>query len=441
MNNMTTFRPEIDFPAIPEPKTVEATGIDFGQLLDLSLKTIYYAGRPSARLVSSRMGLAFSVVEELLTFLRRQEYVEIVGAGGSAETEYQYTLTSKGVAKTQEVLEANQYIGPAPVTFDQYVEVVQSQTVREQVVSLGVFEKALEGVVLSRDTRDRLGTAIASQSSLFLYGAPGNGKSTIAEAIGNMLGGPILVPYAIEVYGQIVRVFDPRVHHALNESIETQEDGGILGSGDDWAGLHDGRWVLSRRPLITVGGELTLAELELRYSPSAKFYVAPIQVRANGGVLVVDDFGRQLMRPEELLNRWMIPMDRNVDHLTFHTGETVEVPFDLLLVFATNLSPSSLGDEAFYRRIRHKVRVPDPTEEEFRLILQLTAERVGVPFDEDACNYLLRHHYTEQSRPLRGVHPRDILNLIRDIARFRDQAPALDPSWIDAACKSYFVTD
>jgi predicted ATPase with chaperone activity len=227
----------------------------------------------------------------------------------------------------------------------------------------------------------------------------------------------------------------------VNETAAAVDHDGILSAAEDRGNGRDRRWVLSRRPLITVGGELTLSELELRYSPTAKFYVAPTQVRANGGVLLVDDFGRQLMRPDELLNRWMIPMERNVDHLTFHTGETVEVPFDLLLVFATNLSPSSLGDEAFYRRIRHKVRVPDPTEDEFREILRQTAERAGVPYSEAAADYLLKRHYRGESRPLRGVHPRDIFNLIRDIARYRGQTPEFTPTWIDAACASYFVTD
>ena len=427
---------------IPEPQTVQETGLDFGLLLDLCLKTVYYAGRPSARQIGERMGLSFNVVEELLGFLRKQEYFEIVGTSGLGETEYQYALTAKGVAKTHEVLEASQYAGAAPVPFDQYIEVVKRQTVRAITVTQDVFEQALSRLVLSQPTRDQLGTAIASGASLFVYGEPGNGKSTIAEAIGNMLLDPILVPYAIEVHGQIVRVYDPRVHlPAIHAGPDSSSSNGILASTRRAATARDQRWARSRRPLITVGGELTLSELELRYSPTAKFYVAPIQVRANGGVLVVDDFGRQLMRPEELLNRWMIPMERQVDHLTFHTGETVEIPFDMLLVFATNLSPSRLGDEAFYRRIRHKVKIPDPTEEEFLDILRRAAEQSDVPLRQDGCDYLLNNYYRDGSRAMRGVHPRDLLALISDIARYRNQAPEFSPEWIDAACGSYFVTD
>jgi predicted ATPase with chaperone activity len=428
---------------IPEPQSVEETGLDFGLMLDLCLKTVYYAGRPSARLLAERMGLSFKVTDELLVFLRKQEYVEIVGTSGIGEAEYQYALTTKGVAKTQEVLEGNQYVGAAPVPFDQYVDVVKRQTVRGMTITRDVFEDAVGHLVLSDATRDQLGTAVASGASLFVYGEPGNGKSTIAEAIGNMLQDPILVPYAIEVHGQIVRVHDPRVHLPPDGARE-QEDAvpeGILGPSQTPASARDRRWAVSRRPLITVGGELTLAELELRYSPDAKFYVAPIQVRANGGVLVVDDFGRQMMRPEELLNRWMIPMERQVDHLTFHTGETVEIPFDMLLVFATNLPPSKLGDEAFYRRIRHKVRVPDPTQDEFMEILRRAANNSGVPLRAETCAYLIDTYYRDGSRPMRGVHPRDLIALITDIARYREQAPEFTPEWIDAACGSYFVVD
>lgn len=427
---------------LPEPKSVEETGLDFGLLLDLCLKTVYYAGRPPAGQIASRMGLSFQVIDELLAFLRKQEFFEIVGTSGVGETEYQYALTAKGVAKAHEVLESNQYVGAAPVPFDLYVETVKRQTVRDIRVTPDVFEDALGDLVLAQQTRDQLGTAVASGTSLFVYGEPGNGKSTIAEAIGNMLLDPILVPYAIEVHGQIVRVHDPRVHLPVAAAgRDTLPEDGILGKMNRPGAARDARWTRSRRPLITVGGELTLTELDLRYSAAAKFYVAPIQVRANGGVLVVDDFGRQMMRPEELLNRWMIPMERRVDHLTFHTGETVETPFDLLLVFATNLSPSSLGDEAFYRRIRHKIKIPDPTEAEFVEILQRAAVMTGVPLRQDGCNYLLDNYYRGESRPLRGVHPRDLLALIRDIARYRNQAPEFSPEWIDAACGSYFVAD
>jgi predicted ATPase with chaperone activity len=201
------------------------------------------------------------------------------------------------------------------------------------------------------------------------------------------------------------------------------------------------RWALSRRPLVIGGGELTLADLELRYSPISKYYIAPMQVKANNGVLVIDDFGRQLLRPEELLNRWMVPMDRQIDHLVFQTGETLTIPFDLLLVFATNLQPSQLGDEAFFRRIRHKIKIGDPDEDAFKEILKVFAAQHDMAYNEDTANYLIQRYYVEQHRPFRGVHPRDIFALIEDIARYRREKPVFEPEWVDRACRSYFIDD
>jgi SpoVK/Ycf46/Vps4 family AAA+-type ATPase len=426
---------------LSEPLRAEDTGIDFGLLLDLCMKTIYSAGRPAARLIATRMGLSFPVVEELLAFLRRQEYLEIVGANSVSETDYQYVLTAKGVAKTREVLEANQYVGAAPVPLDVYMDVVRRQTVRHIAPTKGALEGALNQLVLAPETMSQLGVAVASASSVFIYGESGNGKSTIATAIGHIPNDTILVPHAVEVYGQVVRVYDPRVHLAPEGSSPTETQDGLMNWDRDIVSGHDRRWVHSRRPVITVGGELTLEELELRFSETAKFYVAPIQVKANGGVLVVDDFGRQLVRPQQLLNRWMVPMERGFDHLTFHTGETVEVPFDVLLIFATNLVPSQLGDDAFYRRIRHKVRIPDPTREEFRQILKHAARATGIAYNDAGARYLMEKYYEQDGRALRGVHPRDIFNLLLDIGKYRGQAPQFDQEWIDLACGSYFVTD
>jgi len=203
----------------------------------------------------------------------------------------------------------------------------------------------------------------------------------------------------------------------------------------------DARWLLCRRPVVITGGELTLADLEPHYSLAGKFYIAPLQVKANNGLFVADDFGRQIIRPDELLNRWMLPMERGIDHLTLQTGETFEVPFDVLLVFATNLSPSRLGDEAFFRRIQHKVRIPDPDEAAFRTILRGVAGKVGIPDSDAAASYLIDAYYRAPERPFRGVHPRDIFNLIRDIGRFQRRSPEFSEDWIDLACSSYFVQD
>ena len=431
-------------PAMAAPATAEATGLDFGLLLDLCLKTIYFAGRPSARLIGSRMALPFSVVEELLKFLRRQEYAEIVASAGPGEAEYQYALTSRGTTKTQEVLEKSQYVGPAPVPFDVYVELTNRQSVRDLDVDADGVAEAMRGLVLAPQTLTQLGTAVSSGRSIFIYGDPGNGKSTIAAAIGSLLPGKVLVPHAVEVHGQVMRVFDPRIHRPVEDPAAVSNVAGLRPDGSVLATdpqRDDMRWLLCRRPVVITGGELTLADLEPHYSLAGKFYIAPLQVKANNGLFVADDFGRQIIRPDELLNRWMLPMERGIDHLTLQTGETFEVPFDVLLVFATNLSPSRLGDEAFFRRIQHKVRIPDPDERAFRKILREVASKVAIPYSDEAATYLIDSYYRAQPRPFRGVHPRDIFNLIRDMSRFQRRAPEFAAEWIDLACSSYFVQD
>lgn len=435
----TIEKPSLPRDLVPRPDTIAATGLDTGLLWDLTVKTIYFAGRPSARYVCERICLPFTIIEGILEGLRREELVEIVGSAGVLEQDYQYALTVKGTAKVRELLEQNLYVGPAPVTFDQYERVVARQSIASLDPSPEKLEQAFHNLFLSEEAMEQVGTALGSGRSVFLYGPPGNGKSTIAERIVGLLSQAVFVPYAFEHNGQIVRVHDPRIHiPAVQEPVEFENGPPSITNATE---NRDMRWALSRRPLVIGGGELTLADLELRYSPISKYYVAPMQVKANNGVLVIDDFGRQLLRPEELLNRWMVPMDRQVDHLVFQTGETLTIPFDLLLIFATNLNPSQLGDEAFFRRIRHKIRIADPEETLFRQILADVARQHGIAYENAAADYLVEKYYRQAGRPFRGVHPRDIFALILDIAKYRGEMPAFNPHWIDRACRSYFIED
>jgi hypothetical protein len=434
---------DLEAPFRPQPNSVEETGIGFGQLLDLTIKSVYYAGRPSAREVAEAMALPFNVVDSLLTFLKREQFIEVVGSSGVGEQQYQYALSEKGTERAIEALERNAYVGPAPIPFEQYVDLVMELSIRRIRVDAGAVDKALHDLVLTPTTRNLVGPAVNSGRSMLLYGDPGNGKSSIAKGIGRMLRGNVLIPHAVDVGGQTIRVFDPRVHTVAGDD----DDGGESERrGNGFAPMRmerrrDQRWVVAKRPLIITGGELTLADLELKYSPQSKFYIAPIQMKANCGILVIDDFGRQLVQPKELLNRWIVPMEARVDHLSLLSGETIEIPFELLLVFSTNIPPQQLGDEAFFRRIRHKIEVGDPDEASFLKIMRMVCSVQGVPYDDDAGRYIIETYYRPKSRHLRGVHPRDIIDLLLDICSFQGRAAECSRELLDLACASYFIDD
>ncbi|HLF72008.1 MAG TPA: ATP-binding protein [Dehalococcoidia bacterium] len=429
---------EITAPFRPQPNSVEETGIGFGQLLDLCTKTIYYGGRPSAREVAEQMALPFNVVETIISFLKREKFIEVVGSVGIGEQQYQYALTERGNEKAAEALERNQYVGPAPIPFDEYVKVVHEQSVRKLKVDADAVGVGLGDLVLTGTTRNLVGPAVNSGRSLLLYGDPGNGKSSIAKGIGRMLTGEVLIPYAVDVSGQTIRVYDPRVHTETRPPVP--ED--IALNGPTRAERRrDLRWVIAKRPLIITGGELTLSDLELKFSAQSKFYIAPLQMKANCGVLVVDDFGRQLVQPKELLNRWIVPMEARVDYLSLLSGETIEVPFELLLVFSTNIPPQKLGDEAFFRRIRHKIEVGDPDERAFLEILRRACAANDIEYTDAAGRYLIERYYRPRARHFRGVHPRDIVDLVLDISSFQRRKPDFTPEWIDLACASYFIDD
>ncbi|HYM15450.1 MAG TPA: ATP-binding protein [Dehalococcoidia bacterium] len=426
-------------PFVAQPQTIEETGLDFSMILDLVVKAIYFAGRPAARQVGAQLALSFPVVDEVLAFLKREQLAEVVGSSGMGEQLYQYSLSNKGLEKAEEALARNQYIGPAPVPFEVYLDVLGRQSIRSIHVSPAAVEQALSYLVLDSSVGAALGPAINSGRSMLLYGGSGNGKSTITGAIGRMLPGEVLIPYAIDLNGIIVKVFDPRVHQEIPPEKQMERRAGEVNGGAPER-RRDRRWVVARRPMITAGGELTLKELELRYSPQSQFCIAPLQWKANSGILIVDDFGRQMIQPKELLNRWIVPMEERVDHLSLHTGDTVEVPFDVLLIFSTNLNPSELGDEAFFRRIRHKIEIPDPTREQFLEILARVCQQREIPLDTDAALYLVDHYYDRIGRGFKGCHPRDIVDLLVDICAYYDEPPTFTRQHLDAAAHSYFVS-
>jgi predicted ATPase with chaperone activity len=419
----------------PQPNTVEDTGLALGFLTDLALKVLYFRGYVTGQEVAEEMRLPYvGVVERLLDFLKRDQMCEVKGASGFGRATYEYTITGKGISRAREVLDRGQYVGPAPVPLPDYSIGIRRQPMLTTSVHERHLRPALSHLVIDPQMMERLGPAVNSGRSIFLYGEAGNGKTAIAESLGNMvLGGEMYIPYAVEVGGMVIKTFDDLNHRPVPEKTQ-------IGANGKPMRLHyDRRWVRVRRPVIMTGGELTLETLDLVWDDSAKYYEAPFQLKANGGMFIIDDFGRQLVRPRDLLNRWVVPLEKRFDYLTLHTGLKVEVPFEVLIVFATNLEPRDLVDEAFLRRIRHKIYVGDPSFDNFRdIMVNVCAER-NVPFDEDGLKYLLQEYYVKPNSPMRACHPRDLVDEIIDIARYKGVDPELNQDLIDRACAAYFV--
>jgi predicted ATPase with chaperone activity len=411
------------------PRTVEETGISLGLLGDLALKIFYFESYLAGRDLATRMGLPFpNVVSVVLEFLRREQLCEVrsaTGRGGFSESTYEYVLTSRGRDMARDALDRGQYIGPAPVPLRNYIAAIRRQELKDVMVHQRQLRQALAHLVFNPETFEQVGPAINSGRSIFLFGPPGNGKTSVAEAIGSLLmEGDMYIPYAMEVEGQIIKVFDDVNHVILTESQPQRVDG---------------RWIKIRRPFIVVGGELTLEGLDLVYNTDNKYYEAPYQLKANGGIFLIDDFGRQTVRPTDLLNRWIVPLEKRIDFMTLHTGRKFEVPFEVLIVFSTNLEPRDLVDEAFLRRIRHKIEVRDPSWEEYAEIFRRIASAKKIPFSEQALAYLIREHYIKAKRVPRACHARDLLDQIIDIANYLSVAPTLSKELIDRAALSYFV--
>lgn len=408
-----------------EPTSVEQTGLDLALIADLALKLIYYNNQITAQAISDELCLPFyNIVDKALMMLKKEELIEVAGSNGFGELAYQYTITPKGQIRVHSLLERTTYVGPAPITLDHYRQIVKAQAIAEVRVGPREVREALADLVLEDHIIDALGQAVNTGRSLFLFGPPGNGKTILAEHIISLLGGAVLIPYCITVDGQIIKVLDLHNHVPIP-----------VNGRPDW----DRRFVLCKRPAIITGGELTLEVLDLVYDRFARIYEAPLQVKANGGMLLIDDFGRQQVQPRQLLNRWIVPLEKRIDFMTLHTGKKIEVPFDQLVVFSTNLAPKDLVDEAFLRRIQNKIHVTNPTIEVYREIFRRQCELLGVPFDQNGLVYLLREYYVKPKRELRSVHPRDILRTLVGIARYHNIPPVLSQQLIDRACQTYFV--
>lgn len=416
-------------PAI-EPVTLDELDISPGIIRDLAIKTMFYFGRMTRRQLGEEMRIALPAVEEVIHILTRDGLATVLTSESYEPSSYGYALTQLGQRRAEEALARNGYVGPVPVSLAAYIRKVNEQSIGATDISRQQIEEGLSGLVLNADTRRRIGWAVRSHKPLLVHGESGNGKTTVARNVGAIVGGIIEIPYAVEITGQIVRVFDSTKHEVAPADDEPAEPTMLQSR-------RDGRWARIRRPVIWAGGELTRQSLELVLDADTKLYEAPLQFKANGGTLIIDDLGRQQIPAVQLLNRWITALESGADHLTLHTGQTVEVPFDVLLIFSTNLPPESLADEAFLRRIRYKVAVPTPTEDEYREIFRAACEARHLAYNEDALSHLLAVWYRDRER--RGSHPRDIIEAVIDAARHDDRPPEITAESIDDACRSYFL--
>ena len=414
------------------PISLDEAGLSLDLVVQLAVKTLHFAGELTGSELAHRLGVLFPIVEPALDVLIGQRQCEIVGGTVVSRASYRYRITDAGRARAMLFLRDNQYVGVAPVPIAAYRRYMQEFAAASvDKATRGRIREAFSHLVISDAVLDQLGPAINARHSLFVYGPPGNGKTVISQAIRNVLDGQIAIPHAIEVEGSIIRIFDPVIH----EPISVDDRGSLLDAGQ----RSDARWVKCRRPMVMVGGELRLESLDLNDNRNSGFYRAPIQTLANGGVLVIDDFGRQQCSPRELLNRWIVPLESRVDFLTLSTGQKLELPFMVLVVFATNLQPSELVDEAFLRRIQYKVYAQGPTPAEYTTIFRNSCREQGVAYDPASVDHLFAAWYDGRGIALRGCHPRDLIRHALALAEYLDQPRALTPALLDAACSGYFV--
>ncbi len=412
----------------PEPESLETLDINPTTLEGIILRLLHMNTTMVAHEIADTVCLPFfNVVEPILNSLREMRYVEIT-KGELAAVSYHYTISDAGRARALQYFEMTSYVGPAPVSINAYNKSVQEQSLANITVNAQRLREAFEGLVFHESILDQIGPAVNSGRSIFLYGPPGNGKTSICERIVQSFGGAIFIPTCVEVSGQIIRIFDEYNHKPIAPGGDMRLES-----------KYDRRFRLIERPIIVVGGELTMESLDLIWNQESKFYEAPFQMKANGGAFMVDDFGRQRVEPKVLLNRWIVPLEKRIDFLTLHTGTKIEIPFDELIVFSTNLNPRDLVDEAFLRRIRYKIPINDPTPEQFREIWKLVSRGKKVPYADEVVDYFIQKHIEPQGRPLRGCLPRDILDHVVDACRFEQKEITLTPARIDEAARAYFV--
>ena len=416
----------------PPPESLQDTGISLSLIEQLILKFLYFRGEVMGRDLASLLGLQYSLIDDLLETLKRQHHVGIKKSLGMGNSSGIFTLTETGRNLTREYLENNQYAGTVPVPLHQYAEVVRRQRLAEDWLTPESLKSAFKHLVVEQDILARIGPAVNSNKSFLIYGQPGNGKTALAESLFRVETAPIFMPYAIESQGNIIQLYDPIYHQKIDdsesESVTMDRDHGF-----------DRRWFKCRRPFIITGGELSMDMLDLSFNKVSKVYDAPFQLKANNGIYLIDDFGRQKASPAEILNRWIVPMERHVDYLSFQAGGKMTVPFEAFLIFSTNLRPDQLGDEAFLRRIQYKMFLRSPGRHEFIEIFERFAESRLLAHDPGVIDEFVEKHYAQKGKRFRRCHPRDVISHAIDLINFEARPKKLTADVLDRAFDSCFT--
>jgi hypothetical protein len=421
--------------APPEPESVEQTGLAESTIEQLVLKILYFRGDIYGQDLSNAIGLRYSVIQDIVEGLKLRHHIQIKRSLGVGNVAALFSLTEAGRSRAREHLESNQYAGPAPVPIEQYVALVRQQRPREGWLTKEALAKAFKGMVVTERILQQIGPAVSSANSLLLYGKPGDGKTFLIESLANLDTAPIFLPYAIECQGNIVQLFDPIYH----QRVDADEEPSPLTISVERS--YDRRWAKCKRPFIVSGGELSMDMLDLRYNRTSKIYEAPFQLKANNGIYLIDDFGRQRATPAEVLNRWIVPMERRVDFLSFLTGGKMTAPFETFLVFSTNLNPADLGDEAFLRRIQYKMLLRGPAENEFVRIFEAFCTARKLPYTRELISRFIDRHYRRTSKVFRRCHPRDVLSHALNLMHFERLPFALTDEILDRAFDSCFVQE
>jgi hypothetical protein len=411
-----------------QPRSIRETGINSAMIEKIIMRFLFQVGVETSRRIASQLRLPYKVLEPMFKQLRSDKHIDLAGTTSTGDSEFCITESGRDRARRYS-LECT-YFGAAPVALEDYVTSVSAQSIAGQIVTRQDLMRAFKGLIINDGMLNRLGPAVNSGRGMFLFGEPGNGKTSIAERITDAFGSTVWIPRAIAIEGEIMRIFDPAVHHEVGD--ESQKSG-LLDSMN-----IDRRWVQIKRPTVIAGGELTMDELEITQNQTSRICESPLQVKSNCGTLVIDDFGRQKMPVDMLLNRWIVPLEKRFDYLNMPNGKKIQIPFDQLIIFSTNLEPKDLVDGAFLRRIPYKIEVPDPSEAEFVDLFRIMSEKLGFKYRPDSIRYLVDTHYKPVNRPYRLCQPRDLLLQVRNYCQFHSQPLELSFEAFDAAVLNYF---